>query len=219
MKPSESQKSWLGKLARRYHDSLTPETRSYLASRGLDQGAVSGALLGEVIDPDPAHEQYRGRLSIPFITPTGVVAMRFRCLEDHECKEFSHGKYEGPAGDPTHLYNVQALHDATTIVGISEGELDALVATAAGLPTVGCVGASNWKPFYYRLFDDFEHVPILGDGDAAGRKWASGLVPHIPGAVSCVQPAGHDVTSYVVEHGAEAFMLSVYQSCNPDTDE
>ena len=207
MKPSESHKSWLGDLAHRYHDALTPEVLSYLEARGLGQDAVSGALLGLVSDPDPAHEPYRGRLSIPFITPTGVIHMRFRCLEDHACE--GHGKYESPAGEGTHLYNVQALHDATTEVGISEGELDALVATYAGLPTVGCVGASNWKPYYYRLFDDFQCVYVLGDGDAAGRKWAGGLVPNIPGAVSRVQPTGHDVTSYVVEHGAEAFLDSV----------
>ena len=217
MRPSESHKSWLGKLAHRYHDDLTPEVRSYLASRGIDPDVVDGSLLGLVANPDPAHESYRGRLSIPFITPTGVVHMRFRCLEVHDCGELFHGKYEGPAGESTHLYNVQALHDATREVGISEGELDALVSTAAGLPTVGCVGASNWKPFYYRLFDDFEHVYVLGDGDPAGRKWASGLVPNIPGAVSRVMPTGYDVSSYVVEYGAEAFLDAVCERCNPDT--
>ena len=210
MKPSESHKSWLGKLTDRYHEALTPEVLSYLEGRGLGPDAVSGSRLGLVADPDPAHEPYRGRLSIPFITPTGVVYMRFRCLEDHDCKEIpGHGKYESPAGEQTHLYNVQALHDATDRVGIAEGELDALVATYAGLPTVGCVGVSNWKPYYYRLFDDFQYVYVLGDGDSAGRKWASGLVPNIPGAVSRVQPAGYDVSSYVVEHGAEAWLESV----------
>lgn len=219
MKPSESHKSWLTKLAHQYHDALTPEVRSYLEGRGLGPDAVDGSLLGLVSDPDPAHEPYRGRLSIPFQTPTGVVAIRFRCLEEHDCSEFFHGKYEGVAGDPTHLYNVQALHDATNEVGIAEGELDALVATSAGLPTVGCTGASNWKPFYYRLFDDFQHVYVLGDGDTAGRKWAAGLVPNIPGAVSRVQPPGYDVSSYVVEFGAEAFLSSVCLPCNPDTSE
>ncbi len=215
MKPSESHKSWLTKLARQYHEALTPEVRTYLADRALDRDVVDGALLGLVSDPDPAHEQYRGRLSIPFITPTGVVSMRFRCLEEHVCGDGDftdyppHGKYEGPPGEPTHLYNVQALHDATTDIGVAEGELDALVATRAGLPTVGCPGASNWKPFYYRLFDDFQHVYVLGDGDSAGRKWASGLVPNIPGAVSRVMPTDHDVTSFVVEHGTDAFLGSV----------
>ena len=212
MKPSESHKSWLTELAQRYHDALTPEVASYLADRGLDKDAASGFRLGLVSDPDPAHEQYRGRLSIPFITPTGVVSMRFRCLEDHgeqKCDDHFHGKYEGVPGESTHLYNVQALHDATDRIGVAEGELDAAVATTCGLPTVGCPGASNWKPFYYRLFDDFQYVYILGDGDSAGRKWAGGLVPNIPGAVSRVQPAGYDVSSYVAERGAQAWLDSV----------
>jgi DNA primase len=210
---SESHKSWLTSLAHRYHEALTEEVRTYLAERALDQDAVNGAHLGLVSDPDPAHEAYRGRLAIPFITPTGVVQMRFRCLEDHVCSEQAFcAKYLGSSNETTHLYNVQALHDARDEIGIAEGELDALVATRAGLPTVGCVGASNWKPFYYRLFDDFETVYVLGDGDSAGRKWASGLVPHIPGAISRVQPAGYDVTSYVVEHGTEAWLDTVVAS-------
>jgi hypothetical protein len=209
--PSESHKSWLTDLAHRYHEELTEETRSYLAARALDRTAVDGALLGLVASPDPAHEPYRGRLSIPFITPTGVVQMRFRCLEDHDCKAEKCPKYLGVAGGATHLYNVQALHDADSRVGIAEGELDALVATRAGLPTVGCVGSENWKPFYYRLFDDFEYVYILGDGDTAGRKWAGGLSSTIPGAVSRVQPAGYDVTSFVTEFGTDAFMSMVQQ--------
>jgi len=215
VRPSESHKSWLTELAHRYHEALTPEVLSYLAARALDQDAVDGALLGLVSDPDPAHEQYRGRLAIPFITPTGVVSMRFRCLEDHRCADVDCPKYLGVAGADSHLYNVQALHDATTKIGVAEGELDALVATRAGLPSVGCPGASSWKSYYYRLFDDFEFVYVLGDGDPAGRKWALGLVPNIPGAVSRVMPAGHDVTSFVVEHGEQMLLDFVTPSMQP----
>lgn len=204
MKQSESQKAWLGTLADRYHDALTPEIRSYLANRALDQDAVDGARLGYVVNPDPAHSQYEGRLSIPFITPTGVIYMRFRCLRDHDCKEFGHGKYEGPAETGTHLYNVSALHDADTAIAISEGELDALVATNSGIPCVGVPGANNWKPFYYRLFDDFERVIILGDGDTAGRAFANTLAGNMRNAIPCPMPKDEDVTSYVVKHGAEA---------------
>lgn len=207
-KPSQSRKDWLGKLAGRYHAALTPETLGYLESRGLSRDAVSGFRLGLVTDPDPMHEPYAGRLAIPFITPTGVVYMRFRCLEDHaefKCSDFGHGKYEGPSGEGTHLYNVSALHSARSVVGVCEGELDAIVATSAGVPAVGVPGSQNWKPFYYRLFVDFEEVLILGDGDTAGRAFTAKLSPNIPGAVARVMPADYDVSSYVVEHGVEAF--------------
>lgn len=203
---SDSQKNWLGETAQRYHDALTPEVRSYLEARGLDREAVDGSRLGLVTDPDPAHAVYEGRLAIPFITPTGVVYMRFRCLEGHDCDEYSHGKYEGPAGTTTHLYNVPALHEATTVIGVCEGELDALVASAAGLPAVGVPGSNNWKPFYYRLFDDFERVVVLGDSDSAGREFAAKLASNMPNAIPKPMPGGEDVSSYVVAHGADAFL-------------
>lgn len=206
MRPGESQKSWLGKVAQRYHESLTPEVLSYLDDRGIEKDAAAGYLLGYVADPDPMHEPFRGRLSIPFITPTGVVYMRFRCLEDHDCREEGHGKYEGPAKSETHLYNVQALHDADTAIGITEGELDALVATGAEFPSVGVPGANNWKPFYYRLFDDFERVVILGDGDKAGRDFTAKLADNIPGGEAKLMPEGYDVNSYILEHGKESFI-------------
>jgi DNA primase len=156
------------------------------------------------------HERFLGRLSIPFITPTGVVYMRFRCIEDHNCDEIEwHGKYEGVTGDETRLYNVPALHSAVGVVGICEGELDALVGTCAGLACVGVPGASSFKPFWYRLFEDFDRVLILGDGDPAGRKFVSELAPNIAGAVPRPMPAGHDVTSYIVEHGPEDFLKYV----------
>lgn len=204
--PSSSQKEWLGALAGQYHESLSPETASYLAARGIDQDLAHGALLGEVVNPDPAHEQYRGRLSIPFITPTGVVYMRFRCLSEHDCGEFSHGKYEGAAGLGTHLYNVAALHADSSVVAICEGELDALVANDCGIPAVGVPGANNWKPFYYRLFDDYEKVIIIGDGDTAGRRFANELASKIPDAIPRPMPKDHDVTSFVVENGAGSFL-------------
>jgi len=203
--PSESQKKRLGLLTDKYHEALSKETLSYLESRGIGQDAVTGFRLGEVRDPDPMHEQFVGRLSIPFITPTGVVAMRFRCLEDHDCKDEFHGKYEGVAGAESRLYNVSALHSAMGAVGICEGELDATVASISGMASVGVPGASSFKRHWYRLFDDFETVYVFGDGDTAGRKFASELSGNLRGARALPMPAGHDVSSYVQEFGAEAF--------------
>lgn len=203
--PSESQKKRLGALTDRYHNSLTGEVLSYLESRGIGQDAVTGYRLGLVSDPDPLHEQYVGRLSIPFITPTGVVHMRFRCLEDHECGDLWHGKYEGVSGEENRLYNVSALHSAMGVVGICEGELDAVVASTAGLASVGVPGASGFKRHWYRLFDDFETIYVLGDGDAAGRKFTNELSANLRGARALPMPKGYDVSSYVQEFGAEAF--------------
>lgn len=208
MKLSEGQKNWLGRTATTYHEALDEATIIYLVGRGLDQDAVRGSLLGLVATPDPLHQDFIGRLSIPFITPTGVVSMRFRCLSDHHEPGGEPGtcpKYLQPEGSPTHIYNVQALHDADTIIGISEGELDARIATKCDIPTVGIPGANNWKQFWYRLFEDFERVLVFGDGDKAGRTFTGKLSSTIPGGEGRVLDAGHDVTSFVLEYGAESF--------------
>lgn len=208
MRPSESAKKWLGRVTDRYHASLldNPEALTYLADRGITREMASGSRLGLVSDPDALHEEYRGRLALPYLTPTGVITMRFRCLENHSCSDNGCPKYIQPKGEPTHLYNVQALHDADTEVGICEGELDAIVATEAGYPSVGVPGVQNWKPFYYRLFADFERVVIFGDGDAAGRTFASQLAHNIPNGEAKVMPSGSDVNSYVVEYGSDSLL-------------
>lgn len=211
MKPNDAQKKWLGKTAQRYHEALTPEVITYLADRGLDQDAVRGYLLGLVSDPDPLHEEYRGRLSIPYLTPTGVVTMRFRCLADHSCKDAKCAKYIQPKDEPTHIYNVQALHDADTEVGVCEGELDAIAATVAGFPSIGIPGATNWKAFWYRLFDDFERVVVMGDGDTAGRTFTTRLVHAMSNGEAKVMPPALDVNSYIQEYGQESFLVFVNQ--------
>lgn len=208
---SESKKNWLGGLTDRYHETLlqSEETLSYLASRALDRDAVVGARLGLVTDPDPNHDQYQGRLAIPFLTPTGVVHMRFRCLEEHAHE--GHGKYESPAGESTTLYNVEALHRAGGTIAVCEGEFDALVSTVAGLPAVGVPGVQSWKPYYYRLFEDFERVILLGDGDKAGRQFVNKLAPNIKAAVPRPTPEDYDVSKYVVEYGEEGFLAYALQ--------
>ena len=208
MRPNDSLKTWLGKTAERYHESLRENEAvlSYLEQRDLGLDVAHGYRLGVVAEPDPLHEDYRGRLSIPYLTPTGVVSMRFRCLEDHDCKEEHCAKYLQPKDEPTHVYNVAALHTADTVIGICEGELDAIASTESGLPAVGIPGVNNWKPFWDRLFDDFERVLILGDGDTAGRAFASKLAHSIPGGEAKVMPVDTDVNSFIVEHGHEAYL-------------
>jgi DNA primase len=205
--PSDARKSWLGSLTDRYHDALleSEEILSYLESRGIGLDAVAGQALGLVINPDPAHAQYSGWLAIPYLTPTGVVYINFRCLEDHD--HDSHGgKYQGPTGDTKRLYNVRSLHVANGSVGITEGELDAVVACISGFPCVGVPGATNWKKHWHRLFEDYDRVIVLGDGDKAGRQFANKVAGLLENGVARPMPEGHDVNSFVLEQGAEAFL-------------
>lgn len=210
MKLSQSRKDWLGRMTAQYQAARPTWVDSYLSARGISPQVADTYRLGYVDEPDPQHEMFTGRLAIPFITPTGVVAIRFRCLEDHACHDPDTGgcgsKYMGPKGENTHLYNVQALHDAEGFVAVTEGELDAAVSSVCGIPAVGVPGSNNWKPHYRRLFEDFDKVLILGDGDKAGRDFTSKLLTALPNAESRTLPAGYDVSSYLLEYSDEEFI-------------
>jgi hypothetical protein len=179
----------------------------FLSARLLEREHATGALLGVVSEPYiPEHARFVGRLSIPFVTPAGVVGMRFRCLKDHDCRELGCAKYDSLAGFPTRLYNVAALHSAGDKVGCTEGELDALVAThVVGLPSVGVPGIKNWKEHFGRAFSDYEEVLVFADHDSdedKGIKHARRAVKEIgEGARLMLPPKGLDLTEWVQRDG------------------
>ncbi len=79
MKQSTSQKESLMRAAKYYHSALH-EAEDYLAERGITLEVAKKVGLGVVLDPVTGHEQYENRLSIPYITRTGVVDLRFRAI-------------------------------------------------------------------------------------------------------------------------------------------
>ncbi len=64
------------------------------------------------MEPDVGHEAFQGRLSIPYITKTGVVDLRFRSL--HPAVE---PKYMGMTGMETKMYNVLDIDRAGDWIG------------------------------------------------------------------------------------------------------
>lgn len=205
---SSSQRSTLSRAAELYATQVD-RAADFLSARLLEREHATGALLGVVSEPAvPEHARFVGRLSIPFVTPTGVVNLRFRCLQDHDCSSLGHGKYDSPGGLPTRLYNVSALHQASDRVGCTEGELDALVAThVVGLPSVGVPGIKNWKPHFARCFADYEEVLIFADNDPdeeKGLKHAKRAVKEVSGGRLVLPPAGLDLTEWVVAEGPDA---------------
>lgn len=168
--------------------------------------------LGYVRDPLPGHEMYRGMMSIPYLRRSAVkiagkyewltVSMRFRCLEDHE--HHGHGKYNTEAGDKPRLYNTLSLITSEDVIHVCEGELDAIMAEACGLPAVGVPGVQSWRPYFREPFLGYERVNLLADGDDPGRMFARTLAQQLPNARIIPMPDGHDVTSFVLEHGQKA---------------
>jgi DNA primase len=157
--------------------------------------------LGVVVNPVSGHEQFRGRLSIPYITPTGVVDIRFRSLGPEE------PKYMGLPGAKTGMYNVRGIWEALDSIAVCEGEVDALTLhQKVGIPAVGIPGANSWKRHYTRLLQDFETIYVFADGDQPGRDFAKNVAKELRGVVTLEMPEGEDVNSMYLQHGKDYFI-------------
>ena len=198
MKQRESQKELLGQASKKYNQNIY-QAEDYLKSRGITMEVARLARLGVVVEPEVGHEIYQGRLSIPYVTKSGVVDLRFRSLNPAV-----EPKYMGLTGADTKMYNVLDVERAGDFIAICEGELDTLTLSACvGIPCVGVPGANSWKKHYTRLLADFERVYVFADGDQPGKEFATSLSRELP--VTIVNfPDGEDVNSYYIKYGADA---------------
>jgi DNA primase len=200
VKQSASQKELLARAATKYAASIH-QAGAYLASRGITEEAARLVSLGVVTEPEVGHEQYTGRLAIPYITKTGVVDLRFRSLNPAV-----EPKYMGLAGAETKMYNVLDVEKAGDYIAVCEGELDTItLSKCVGIPSVGVPGANGWKKHYTRLLADFERVFIFADGDQPGRDFANSLTRELPVTVITL-PDGEDVNSMYVKEGKDYFL-------------
>jgi len=203
VKQRVSQKELLGKATEKYSQNIY-QAEDYLKQRGISQEVARLARLGVVVEPEVGHEAFVGRLSIPYITKTGVVDLRFRSLNPAV-----EPKYMGLTGAETKMYNVLDVEKAGDFIGVCEGELDTLtMSSCVGIPCVDVPGANSWKRHYTRLLADFERVFVFADGDQPGTEFARSLARELP--VTIVQfPDGEDVNSLYVRHGAEFIRAKV----------
>ena len=197
MRLSKSQKELLEKATESYAQNLQ-EIVPYLQSRGITEQTAVMFRLGFVREPEMGHEPYVGKLAIPYLTPTGVIDIRFRSLNAD-----SGPKYMSRPGATTHIFNINALGDDSDILAICEGELDTVVATQAGFSAVGLPGANNWKSFYNRVLADWSKVILLCDGDNAGREMAKHLSRELDNVFPVFMPEGQDVNDVYLAEGAE----------------
>lgn len=212
---ARSSRASLTRSTEKYADALAgpagERCATYLADRGihleLDLPLEVGNpwMLGFVDEPDAEHEDMRGRLSIPYLVPRGgPVGMKFRCLREHDCKESGCMKYLSHTGMGQRLFGVDNLSAPGETIGITEGELDAIVCSDLGIPAVAVPGVKGWRPEWRHLFEGFPRVLIFGDGDKAGRAFAGQLAEQIFGSRAVHMPDGHDVTSFVLAQGGDA---------------
>lgn len=203
-KLNESQLESLKNAVSRYHASLAGSpAEEYLAQRSLEPERVSQFRFGYVEDPLPEHEKHRGKLAIPYLRKHPrygwmCVSIRFRDLEGNK------PKYATLSGDRPRLFNTLALTEPGFSVGVSEGELDAVSATLAGLPTVGVPGATSWQDHWCEMFRGYKNVFVFTDGDAPGEKLGRTIAKGLDNARIIHMPDGEDVNSVYQSQGEEA---------------
>jgi len=171
--------------------------KEYLSSRHLSVEEANIFHLGVVADPLPGHEPYKGRLAIPYITPSGVVDIRFRAMHNED------PKYMGLVGAKTTMFNTKACFVADKYICVTEGEFDCIMmGVKTQHPTIGIPGANNWKPHYAKILDDFEIVIVLADGDAAGLEFGKKISRELGNVNIISMPEGEDVNSMMVKRGS-----------------
>lgn len=191
------------------------EALTYLLKRGITSEAQNYFRLGYVQDPLEGHENYKGRISFPYVTPGGVTGIRFRAVGDPEGRS----KFLSLPGDIPRLYNTQSLVSHMDVY-ICEGQTDVIACWIAGLPAVGLPGAMTWKKeahVFSRIFTN-RHVSVLADNDdeGAGMDFANDIYRTLGGCRIVLMPKGHDVSSYLLQYGEEALRAKV--EVNSGTD-
>lgn len=201
---SQEQRQSLDLATERYAGEVA-HVLPFLERRGIGKDIALSRGLGFVADPIPEHKHARGRLAIPYITPSGTVAMTFRCIKEHSCKEVGHAKYMKPAGQEAVLYGTADAFKDTLDIHIAEGEMDAIVLSElCGLPSIGISGAKYWQVWWRLVLRDFRRVFIFCDGDDAGKSLGHKIVKELGlSAIPIHLPTGEDVNSMYLKYGAE----------------
>ena len=194
---SKSQRELLAKATENYEKNLD-EVAPYLESRGITKETALMFRLGFVKNPEAGHEPYLGKLAIPYLTPSGVIDIRFRSLNAD-----SGPKYLSRPGASTHIFNVAALNTDSDVLVICEGEIDTMIATQVGFAAVGLPGANNWKPFYSRVLADWEKIMLFCDGDNAGKEMAKTIARELDNVFPIFMPENCDVNDVYLAEGAE----------------
>jgi DNA primase len=198
MRLSKSQRELLEKATESYAQNIE-EVLPYLTSRGITKETATMFRLGFVKEPEVGHEPYVGKLSIPYLTPSGVVDIRFRALS----QDATGPKYMSRPGATTHIFNINALNNDDDALIVCEGEFDTVIATQAGFTAIGLPGANNWKSFYSRVLADWNKVILLCDGDNAGREMAKNLSRELDNVFPVFMPEGQDVNDIYLTEGAD----------------
>lgn len=188
-----------------YNKDLSEEGIKFLADRGISKEIADQYLLGTIAVPVAGHENYKGWLSIPYLTVMGhCVGFKFRRLDEGK------PKYGAPLGQKGHLYNVSDIILSSEYIAVCEGELDTIIASAVlGIPAVGVPGVQAWKSHFNRMFTGYGRVYVIGDNDLKddgtnpGAEFSRMVAQEIGNATIVSLPAGMDLNDLYLAKGIE----------------
>lgn len=191
-----------------YQAAVTPAVAKYLLERGIGRQEAVTNRLGVVSNPFPGHGKFQNFLAIPYLDKGGrPLTMRFRCLQDHDCRDNFHGKYMTIADDIPRMYGIGSIFEAADEIHVTEGELDRIILRKLGLPTVGVPGAKMWANRHRRMLAGFSRVYVWADPDDAGAE----LAAKITRALRSAKPVRlqQDVTDTYMAGGKEAIFAAL----------
>ncbi|MFJ3775202.1 toprim domain-containing protein [Streptomyces sp. NPDC090075] len=202
---STTQKEMLEEAVGAYQARITPEVAKYLLDRGIGREEAVANRLGLVADPAPGHEKYRGMLAIPYLDRNGQpLTVRFRCLQEHNHRDYFHGKYNTITADIPRMYGVGSIHQAGAEIHVTEGELDRIILRKLGLHAVAIPGANMWFGRHRRMLAGFNRVWVWSDPDDAGAELLGKITRALRSAKAVRLKA--DVTDTYLAGGADALL-------------
>ena len=204
MRPlSDSQREALEEATTSYQAALTGAA-GFLAARGISRAAADTHRLGVVVDPLPGHGRFRGFLAIPYLDREGrPLSLRFRCLQDHNHRDYGHGKYMSITDEPARTFHIPAIHQAGNEIHVCEGEFDAIVLNMIGLHAIAIPGATGWQSRHRRMLAGFNRVWVWGDPDDAGADFTNDVCRGLRSAKG-VRLRDGDVNETYLRGGASA---------------
>lgn len=214
MRPlSDSQREALEEATQSYHEALMASRRhaDWLLARGIEKTEAVSARLGVVTDPFPGHSQFRDWLVIPYLDREGKpLTMRFRCIEEHNHREYGHGKYMSLAEDIPRVYNIGAIHRAGDTIEVAEGEFDAMILEKIGLHAVAIPGVHIWRSHMRRMLAGFSVIRVWADPDDAGAELVNRITRSLRAAKG-VRLRDGDVSDTYKRGGAEALLALIQE--------
>jgi DNA primase len=159
-----------------------------------------------VTDPAPGHEHAVNALSIPYLTKSGVVGIKFRKTDGGQ------PKYIWPTGQKIGMFNVNDLSLDTETMCICEGEIDTIILSGmCGIPAVGVAGVTQWKDWFPMMLEGYKRIFVFADNDVKedgrnpGMELAKRIKEDLNSAVVVNLPENKDVNDIFLREGADWF--------------